>query len=289
VDSLIRLGVDFIKVHGQLSRESYFAIARAARARRIAVAGHVPRTVGAAAASDSGVRSIEHLLTIPNACSVADSVALTPRFPVQGALGACTSHSRDSLFATLRTNGTWVVPTLTAQLEVALWPKRELPGDSLGRYIPDSLKRFVAQLFPMVPGVPPNADSVGRELFARRVATTGALHRAGVRLMPGTDAPLRNSPPGFGLHHELAYFVEAGLTPFDALRSATLEPARFFGMQDSLGTIEAGKLADLVLVDRDPLSDIRHAARTVLVIANGWAYEVRRNARGAYVALRPLD
>jgi hypothetical protein len=287
VDSLITLGVDFIKVHSQLSRDSYFAIARAARARRIPFVGHVPRTVGAADASDSGQRSIEHLLTIPNACSPADSVALEPRFTVQSALGRCSSASAAPLFDKLAKNETWVVPTLTAQLEVALWPTRALPGDTVARYIPDSLKRFVAQIFPMVPDVPPNADVVGRALFDKRVAVTGALHRAGVRIMPGTDAPLRNSPPGFGLHHELAYFAQAGLSPFEILRAATLEPARFFGMLDSLGTIEAGKVADMVLVDANPLVDIRNAARTTFVVANGRLFQIRRDDRGAFVDIVP--
>ena len=109
----------------------------------------------------------------------------------------------------------------------------------------------------MVDSVPPDADVKGRKLFDKRVEVTGALFRAGVGLMPGTDAPLRNSPPGFGLHEELIHFTRAGLTPFEALRSATLEPARFLGMLDSLGTIEAGKVADLVLLSANPLTDIR--------------------------------
>ncbi len=287
VDSLIRLGVDFIKVHSQLTRESYFAIARAARARRVTFVGHVPRTVGAADASDSGQRSIEHLLTIPNECSPQDSLTLEPRFTVQSALGRCTSASLAPLFAKLVRNNTWVVPTLAAQLEVALWPTRALPGDSFARYLPDSLKRFVAEIFPMPPDVPPNADQVGRRLFAKRLAVTGALHRAGVRIMPGTDAPLRNSPPGFGLHQELFYFVRAGLAPFEILRSATLEPARFFGMLDSLGTVEAGKVADLVLLDANPLHDIANARRTIAVSANGRLFDVRRDARGDFVELVP--
>jgi hypothetical protein len=133
VDSLLRLGVDFVKVHGQLTRESYFAILRAARARRVATAGHVPRSVGAAAASDSGLRSIEHLLTIPNQCTAAESTALRPRFPVQGALGSCSSADPAPLYARFARNDTWVVPTLAAQLEVALWPGRALPGDTVGR------------------------------------------------------------------------------------------------------------------------------------------------------------
>ncbi|HEV8365765.1 MAG TPA: amidohydrolase family protein [Gemmatimonadaceae bacterium] len=287
VDSLIRLGVDFIKVHSQLTRESYFAIARAARARGVPFVGHVPRSVGAADASDSGQRSIEHLLTIPNECSPQDSVALEPRFTVQSALGRCTSADQKPLFAKLVSNNTWVVPTLVAQLEVALWPTRALPGDSFARYLPDSLKRFVGEIFPMPPDVPPNADQVGRRLFAKRIAITGALHRAGVHIMPGTDAPLRNSPPGFGLHQELAYFIQGGLTPFEALRAATLEPARFFGMLDSLGTVETGRLADLVLLDANPLEDITNARRTSAVLANGRLFDVRRDARGQFVRLDP--
>jgi imidazolonepropionase-like amidohydrolase len=286
VDSLLRLGVDFVKVHGQLTRESYFAIARAARARRIAFAGHVPRSVGAADASDSGIRSIEHLLTIPNQCTAAESTALEPRFTVQGALGRCSSADPAPLFGRFVRNDTWVVPTLVAQVEVALWPGRELPGDTVGRLLSDSLKGFVAAIFPVPPDVPPNADVVGRQIFAKRVAVVGALHRAGVRILPGTDAPLRNSPPGFGLHHELQYFADAGLSPFEILRAATLQPVTFLGMQDSLGTVEAGKIADLVVVDGNPLASIRNAARVRWVIAQGRLYEVARDARGGFAELK---
>jgi hypothetical protein len=178
VDSLIKLGVDFIKVHGQLTRESYFAIARAARARGIPFAGHVSRTVGAAAASDSGQASIEHILAIPNHCTAAEMTELAPRFPVQAALGRCETADQAPLYARLKRNGTWVVPTLVAQVEVALWPRRELAGDSVARYLPDSLRQYVAGIFPMVDSVPPDADVNGRKLFAKRVeVTAGALSR----------------------------------------------------------------------------------------------------------------
>jgi imidazolonepropionase-like amidohydrolase len=283
VDSLIRLGVDFIKVHGQLTPESYFAIARAARARRIPFAGHVSRTVGAAAASDSGQASIEHMLAIPNPCTPAEVTELAPRFTVQSALGRCDTLDQAPLYAKLKRNGTWVVPTLVAQVEVSLWPKRELPGDSVARYLPDSLRAYVAGIFPMVDSVPPDADVNGAKLFAKRVEVTAALFRAGVGLMPGTDAPLRNSPPGFGLHEELIHFTRAGLSPFEALRSATLEPARFLGMLDSLGTIEVGKVADLVLLSGNPLTDIRNSSRTVHVVSSGRLFLVRRDGLGRLV------
>jgi imidazolonepropionase-like amidohydrolase len=103
--------------------------------------------------------------------------------------------------------------------------------------------------------------------------------------MPGTDAPLRNSPPGFGLHEELAWFVRAGVRPIDAIRAATIEPARFLGMADSLGTLEGGKLADLVLLEADPLDDIGNLRRVVAVMANGRLFDVRRDS--AEVALLP--
>ena len=286
VDSLIKLGVDFIKVHGQLTPESYYAIARAARARRIPFAGHVSRTIGAINASDSGQASIEHILSIPNPCTPAEVTELAPRFPVQAALGRCDTTDQAPLYERLQRNGTWVVPTLVAQLEVSRWPKRDLPGDSVGHFLPDSLRTYVAGIFPMVDSVPPDADVNGAKLFARRVTVTGALFRAGVGVMAGTDAPLRNSPPGFGIHEELLHFTQAGLTPFEALRAATYEPARFLGAFDSLGTVETGKVADLVLLSANPLADIRNSSRTVYVIANGKLYTVDRDNAGRMIPPR---
>jgi len=269
IDSLARLHVDFVKVHTGLTRETFFAAARAARAKGLSFAGHVPRVVGAADASDSGIKSIEHLLAIPTPCTPAESLALAPRFPVQGALGRCSSDDLAPLFTRLARNGTWVTPTFVAQYEVALWPNRALPGDAFARYLPDTLRRYVAGILRMPDSVPPGADSVGRAMFEKRVAEVGTMYRAGVGILVGTDAPLRNSPPGFGLHNELAWLVRAGLTPHQVLRLVTLEPARFFGMLDSLGTIAPGKLADILLLEADPLRDIRNTRLVHAVVANG--------------------
>lgn len=279
VDSLVRLGVNFVKVHGQLTPATYFAIARRARERGIAFAGHVSRTVGAAAASDSGQRSIEHILGIPADCTPAESLALRPRFAVQGALGRCSSQDFAPLYARFVRNETWITPTFVAQYEVAAWPGRALPGDSLAHYLPDTLRRYVAQIFPMPDSIPPNADSVGRAMFNKRLLQVGAMHRAGVRVLTGTDAPLRNSPPGFGLHEEMLLLARAGLSPADIIRSATLEPARYFNALDSMGTIAPGKLADVVLLDANPLLDIRNTRRIVAVVANGRLYEGEQRTR----------
>jgi imidazolonepropionase-like amidohydrolase len=269
VDSLVALKVDFIKVHSQLNAETFFAIARRARERGIVFAGHVPRVVGSAAASDSGQKSIEHLLAIPAPCTRADSIALAPRFTVQSALGRCSSESLAPLYRKFVRNGTYVTPTFTAQVEVAYWPTRALPGDSLARYLPRVVRDYVAEIFPMPDSIPPNADSVGRAMLAKRMRQVAEMQRAGVRILTGTDAPLRNSPPGFGLHEELTLLARGGMTPFDILRSATLEPARYLGMLDSAGTVSRGNLADLVLLDANPLVDINNTRRISAVIANG--------------------
>jgi hypothetical protein len=188
---------------------------------------------------------------------------------VQGALGRCSSEDLAPLYARFVRNGTWVTPTFTAQYEIAAWPTRTLPGDSLAHYLPDTLRRYVAAIFPMPDSIPPNANEVGNAVLAKRMAQVATMHRAGVHILAGTDAPLRNSPPGFGLHEELTLLARGGLSPIDILRAATLEPARYLGALDSLGTIEKGKLADLVLLDANPLTDIRNTRRIAAVIANG--------------------
>jgi imidazolonepropionase-like amidohydrolase len=124
-------------------------------------------------------------------------------------------------------------------------------------------------------------------VFERRLALVGALFRAGVGILAGTDAPLRNSPPGFGLHAELGWLVASGLTAREALQAATLGAATFLGMQDSLGTITPGKLADLVLLDADPTVSIGNTRRIHAVVADGRVIDsagrvaVLRRARGS--------
>jgi imidazolonepropionase-like amidohydrolase len=278
VDSLVAMGVDLVKVHSRLTPPTYFAIARRARERGIAFAGHVPRAVGSAAASDSGQRSIEHMLAIPIPCTPAESLALEPRFPVQGAIGRCSSEDLAPLYARFVRNETWVTPTLTAAWEIANWPNRELPGDTLARHIPKVLRDYVAEIFPMPKDVPPNADVVGKQIYEKRLAQVATMRRAGVRILTGTDAPLRNSPPGFGLHEELALMARGGVSPFEIIRAATFEPAAFFNMLDSAGTVARGRVADLVLLDANPLEDIRNTTRIFAVVANGRVIDSFRRA-----------
>ncbi|MGA6163003.1 amidohydrolase family protein [Amycolatopsis magusensis] len=106
-------------------------------------------------------------------------------------------------------------------------------------------------------------------LFDHRLRFTGALHRAGVPIMAGTDTGSPWVFPGFSLHEELAYLVDAGCTPMQALQSATKEPARHLGLSDTLGTIARGKRADLLILDANPLTDIRNTRKIHSLLHRG--------------------
>lgn len=274
VDSLAALGVDFVKVHSAVPRAAFFAAAREARLKHLFLAGHLSPYVTIAEASDSGQRSLEHLLGFVNVCTAAESIAFAAVDPLRRIVfNTCTSLDQRAVYDHLARNGTWVTPTLATAWEFAVLPKHDVPGDTLSRFIPDSLRDYLVQIFDAPPPIPPDGDVLGRQMFAKRRALVLALHNAGVPLLAGTDAPMRNVPPGFGLHEELLELTRSGLTPAAALRAATFEPARYFAALDSLGAIAPGKLADLVLLDADPLVDIANAHRIVAVFTRGRVYE----------------
>lgn len=274
VDSLAALGADFVKIHSRLPREAVFETLRAARARKLPVAGHVSSGVTIEEVSDSGQRSLEHLLGFENTCTRAESLSFARVHPLfRYLMGECTSRDLGRVYRRLAANGTWVTPTLAPQWEFAILPETKLPADSLSHYVPRGLRTFWDTALQLPRDLPRDAGTLGRSLFAKRLRVVGGLKSAGARLLTGTDAPLRNSIPGFGLHEELEYFVRAGLTPMQALRAATYEPARYLDALDSLGTIEAGKVADLVLLTSDPLADIRNTRRIEAVIARGRVYD----------------
>jgi imidazolonepropionase-like amidohydrolase len=246
VDSVAALGADHVKVRNWPAREVSVALLDRARERGLPVVGHAnhpfPR---------SGLASIEHGIFPPLA-----------GFDVM----------RDTVFAGYAARGVAVVPTLVT------WPGRLLPVDSLfARMDPARTPAY---------GYVPRAmvEDWRREVAARAsesrvdwpavhrhdLRNLGEMRAAGVVILAGTDAPSIGLVPGFSLHDELSLFVGTlGMSPAEALRTATLRPARFLGLADSLGTVEAGKVADLVLLDADPLADIGNTRRIRAVILDG--------------------
>lgn len=107
----------------------------------------------------------------------------------------------------------------------------------------------------------------------------GQMHRAGVKLLAGTEFV---GTPGFNLHVELKSLVLVGLSPLDALQTATLNPAKFFNITEDFGSIDVGKYADMVLLDKDPLLDIEHTRSIISVFSRGQYFD--RNALDAILA-----
>jgi hypothetical protein len=171
---------------------------------------------------------------------------------------------------------TWQVPTLAWQRGGTFLDQRDLKHQPLDKYVPAywrdvTWRRFTDE---MMPDLVRDPLTLRQEYFARNLQIVGALHHAGVPFMAGTDsAPGVYIMPGFSLHDELANFVEAGFTPMESLQTATSNPAKFLGMQASLGSVESGKIADLVLLTANPLEDIRNTQKISVVLAHGRLFD----------------
>ena len=272
VDDLKRRGADFIKLQSLIPRDAVFAIADEARKQGISFVGHVPDSMRASEASDAGQKSFEHLIGIFEGSSPLEDQFIKGAKTESQFLSTYDPKRAAALFALLAKNHTWQCPTLVWERGGNLIDQTDFASDTRARYVPASWKdvtwkRFTDQIMHDF-----NIDdSATRKRFVEKeLEVVNAMHRAGVSFLAGTDTP----PgvyifPGFSLHEELQRFVAAGFTPMEALQAATLNPAKFLGMENQLGTVEKGKLADLVLLDANPLDDIRNTQKIAGVIANG--------------------
>jgi imidazolonepropionase-like amidohydrolase len=265
VDSLAEIGVDFIKVHSSLTRETYFAIADEAKKRNLPFAGHIPISnagvsVTGEEASMAGQKSLEHMLGIPFA---RDTIKMFQNmYPTQ--------ESLEHLFAILLKNKTYVTPTLSVYVIPAKYKSDSSAPDTLINYISPELKAFWDS---QIINWPERDNSFDNWLLKARMNMIPLLRDAGIPLLSGTDTGFPFVIPGFGLQEELIYLVDAGLSPPEALRTATINPARYFGTENWSGSIEKGKIADLVILNADPTSDIHHIHSVEAVIMNGKYYD----------------
>jgi imidazolonepropionase-like amidohydrolase len=276
VRSYKQQGADFIKPYNLLSREVYLAIVDEAKKQKIPVEGHVPFSMTPEEVSDLGQKTIEHNFGILLFCS-ANSVELRKQLLSKtipwGRLDAQAAKSydkrkADSLYRRFVHNGTWSCPTV-----FDLWPLKfrsdsTLMSDSLMKYVPKNIRQGWHETFlARIKNVPDDRD---REIRWNMImASTADMYHAGVQLLAGTDMPEPYTIPGFSLHQELELLVQAGLSPIDALRTATINPAKFLGKENELGTVEKGRIADLVLLDANPLENISNTRKIFAVITNG--------------------
>ncbi len=277
-------GSDFVKVYSLLPRDAYFAIADEAKRQGMVFAGHVPESVSAAEASDAGQKSIEHLTGVLLACSSREDeirketqarrlqgmTALLYAFAQVEALNSFDSKKAERLFARFVKNGTWMSPTLTVLRGIAFIGDADFRNDPRLDYVPAYLR--MGLWGPNAFGLSirkPEDHANAKRVFQKQLELIGAMKRAGVEFIAGTDTPNPYVFPGFSLHDELAMLVQSGLTPMEALQAATRNAAKYLGKLDSLGTIEKGKFADLVLLDQNPLADIANTKKIRAVALGG--------------------
>jgi imidazolonepropionase-like amidohydrolase len=265
-------GVDFIKIQTYVPREAYLAIADECRKQKIAFAGHVPDAIRASEASNAGQASFEHLIGVFEGGSTAEDAFLTgPKGPALFLQAYDAAHEA-ALIALLAKNRTWQCPTLFWERGQWLVDAIDVTKDPDGRYAPASWREKTWPTF--AAGIMKDLDTdplaVRQKFVEHELGIVQRLDRAGVPFLAGTDTPAGvDVIPGPSLHHELERFVAAGFTPLEALQTATINPAKFMGRLADFGTVEKGRIADLVLLDANPLDDIRNTRRIAAVVANG--------------------
>jgi imidazolonepropionase-like amidohydrolase len=290
VDSLNKTGVDFLKVYSWLSPQVYTAIAEEATKQGIPFVGHVPELLTAWQASKARQKSIEHLGEgeILLACSSSEShlrqerlqlSKLSPGTPQwrekwdaynQMLLSTYSPAKAKDLFALFLKNSTWQAPTLPALYGRANFIESSQANEDRLKYVSTPIKTFWSErtesrkkLFN------PASVELLKQQYQKELQLVAAMNKAGVPLLAGTDNGNPFVFPGFSLHDELGLLVAAGLSPLQALQAATLNPAKYFGLTASLGTVEEGKLADLLLLEANPLEDITNTKKIAAVVANG--------------------
>ena len=285
VDEFAAAGVDLIKAYEMLSPQAFKAVVHRASVRGLQVTGHVPLSMDVISASNAGLRSMEHLRNLEMSCSSesAQLLEIRRRLLKEGAqdLGSVLrgrihrvqriravntqdATVRERVIRALAENGTWQIPTLTILADQherfhtrAHWPDtvKYLPAPVRQRWLQNRARRR-----------PTSSRSPFSEWAFDMI---GHLSRAGVGMMAGTDCPIALLTPGYSLHEELRLFVKAGLTPLQALETATLKPAQYFHLEGELGIIRENMRADLILLDANPLDDIDNTRRIRAVVRDG--------------------
>jgi len=289
-------GADFVKVYSLLSRDAYFAIADESKKQGIPFEGHVPDSVTLEEASNAGQMTVEHLTGVLAACSSHEAELLKSAQETVAAIDAgqlpsvrfwgpeyrerqklaletYSPQKAETVFAELKKNHTWQCPTLTLLRSMGYSDDPSFANDPRLKYIPrDIVSSWNPKADPFLKDKTAEDWALSKKVFSKDLEVVGAMQRAGVEILAGTDTLNPYCLPGFSLHDELGLLVQSGLTPMQALQAATLNPARFMGRENDLGMVDTGKIADLVLLDANPLDDIGNTTKISAVVFGGKFY-----------------
>ena len=283
VGQQVEAGFDFIKVYNGLESEPFFAIIKAAEEAGVQVGGHVPASVTLEAAVKGGIQFIEHLEGFQLAVQAEDSPYLALSRDELSELGdldrvrllvaGLGSDRLEEVAGWMVQHGVWNIPTFVVMERIGASGEQKDEWAATHPQMRTVSQRTIASWIPENDFRLQNSSE--ERLEALRLGATlhlpivKALHDAGAELMLGTDTSNPFVFPGYSVHEELQRFVAAGLTPWQALRTATVQPARFLGLEDTFGRVAAGLEADLLLLDANPLEDIANTAAIAGVMSRG--------------------
>jgi hypothetical protein len=292
VDRLQQEGADFLKTYDGLPRDSYFAMVAEARRIGIPFEGHLPLAIRAREAIAAGQKSIEHGAVLEgtslNEDTVEDSGAIlkaihaadrTHDFPSipetiakQGnlLLDGYSVHRAESLYRDMASHQTYICPTLVAERNITYIDDISKQANPLRMYaLPRQLRNWEPENGFLTRYRTPAYIAFRKREYNAILKNIALAKRLGVPLLAGTDNGVAYTIPGFSLHEELELLVQAGLTPREALQTATTNPARFWNTPNGLGTLHAGSVASFVVLDADPLQTIENTRHIFAVVKDG--------------------
>ena len=292
VDELDSIGVDLLKAYEMLSPEQFLAIMDRAKEKGLKVTGHIPLSMDVITASNAGLHSMEHMRNIELSTATNMEALLAQRrkllFDGQNDPGnilrtriheaqryAAVRNQDEAqtqkVIEALARNNTWQNPTLTLGFAPVERPFERPEWQASFEYLPEQVRKNWKEGIETYAATKVSEDrKVYRKWFSE---IAYKLHEGGVTLMSGTDTPIFFLTPGLSLHEELINMVKIGLSPKEALATATTHPAKYFDMEEELGLVQTGMWADLILLDANPLEDISNTQKINTVIKQGAVYD----------------
>ena len=264
-------GVDFMKTQSLIPRDAYLGLADEAAKLGMRFEGHVPDAIRAREAVAAHQHSFEHLLGVFGASTTIEDSVIAGKQPSKAAIIAAHSEANEkAIIALLAKNQVWQCPTILSDLGSA----SDLVSDpGLPYWFKNTVDQWKASSLQALSSTDAATADVKQRFDRWELSLTTKLHAAGVPFLAGTDAPQGfDLVPGASLHSELEWLVRAGFTPLEALQTATINPATYLGRTKDFGTVEAGKIADLVVLARNPLVSIGNTRSVVAVVADGRFY-----------------
>ena len=292
VEFLDKNGVDLLKAYEMLSPAQFKRVGALAKEKGLPLTGHVPLSMDVISASNAGLNSMEHLRNLELSCASNSDILLIQRLQLlengqkdPGGILRSRIHQAqreiavenfdperaDSVLAVLAKNQTWQIPTLALNTGLISRHFEDPEWQETFVYLPDSIQQLWTK------GVASMKDRALTE-FNKTYSDwmfnmLGRVHKADIPIMAGTDCPIFFLTPGRSLHQELQMLVKAGLSPLEALKTATYNPAKYFNLEKELGSIKTNHWADLLLLDANPLENISNTLAIQAVFRQGTYYD----------------